>query len=249
MLSPLNLDDDRETVDAKVNLVARFIETFVVLRSVNFRKFASSSIRYTMYSLVKEIRNQDLDTLHSILAKKINDMDEKWDGMADYRMHGQNKRFTKFLLSRITAFLDQSAGVGTTFRTYYDRKASKKPFEIEHIWANKHDRHVEEFDQKSEFEAFRNRIGCLVLLPNGTNQSYGDKPYPDKIEHYIKENLLASSLCELTYRNNPNFTSAVNGLGLKFRHHEEFKKDDVIAHQDLYQKICEKIWSFDSVPT
>lgn len=242
MLSPLNLNDSKEVVGEKLNLVARFIETFVVLRSINFRKFASSSIRYTMYSLVKEIRGLEVDPLRGVLAKKIADMDEKWDGMAEFRMHGQNKRFTKFLLSRITAFVDRAAGVNSTFQTYYDR-GTGKPFEIEHIWANKHERHLDEFDQKSDFEEFRNRIGCLVLLPNGTNQSFGDKPYPDKLKHYARENLLVSSLSELTYRSNPNFTSAISNLNLPFVHHDEFKKSDVVQRQKLYQTICETIWS------
>ena len=40
----------------KRNLVARYIETFAVRRSVNYRRFAASSIRYTMYTLVKDTR-------------------------------------------------------------------------------------------------------------------------------------------------------------------------------------------------
>src|SRR5690606_26966073 len=55
MLAPLNVGDSEEAVCAKINTVARYIEAFVVRRSVNFRKFSASSIRYTMYSLAKAI--------------------------------------------------------------------------------------------------------------------------------------------------------------------------------------------------
>ena len=60
MLAPLNLSDDDAIVKQKIDLVARYIETFSVRRSLNFKLFSATSIRYTMYSLVKEIRQKDL---------------------------------------------------------------------------------------------------------------------------------------------------------------------------------------------
>ena len=59
LMAPLTKDDDEETVTVKLNLVARYIETFAVRRSVNYRRFAASSIRYTMYTLVKEYSRQE----------------------------------------------------------------------------------------------------------------------------------------------------------------------------------------------
>lgn len=240
MMAPLNVEDDGETVKRKINAVARYIETFVVRRSINYRKFASSSIRYTMYTLVKEIRNKPLDELQSILDSRLDSMEEKWDGFANFGMHGQNKVFVKFLLSRISAYVDQKAGIHSTYDSYY--RPGGKPFEIEHIWANQYERHMDEFDQKADFEAFRNRIGDLVLLPRGTNQSYGDKPYEQKHLHYVKENLLVQSLTPLAYENNPNFTNMIHKTGLPFKSHSEFKKKDIEDRQALYQAICEQIW-------
>ena len=132
--------------------------------------------------------------------------------------------------------------MSTTFQTYYD-SPSGRPFEVEHIWGNKFSAHADEFDQKTDFDEYRNRIGSLVLLPNGTNQSYGDKSYTEKLSHYLKENLLVRSLCTLTYQNNPNFTSLIS-RGLPLRPHNEFKKKDITVRQALYQRICEEIWRF-----
>ncbi len=243
MMAPLKGEDPPNIVQKKLDLVARYIECFAVLRAVNFRKFASSSIRYTMYSLVKELRNLDLQELHELLSRKINEMDEKWTGMPNFRMHGQNKRFVKFLLSRISAFIDEQSGVGNSFQTYFDNKRGQ-PFQIEHIWADHFEQHTDEFEQENEFDKYRNRIGGLVLLPKGTNQSYSDKPYADKLPHYVKENLLAASLCDLTYRNNPNFTNMAQKMGFRFEPHKSFEKEDQRKRQLLYQTICEEIWSF-----
>jgi len=240
LLSSLTINDTDSEIKMKMNTVAKYIETFVVRRSVNYRKFASSSIRYTMYSLVKEIRGKSIDDLKIILSQKLMDMPEKWEATSQFGMHGQNKRFVKFLLSRISSYIDREAGVDTNYDSYF--RPSGKAFEIEHIWANKYERHTDEFDQKADFELFRNRLGDLVLLPRGTNQSYGDKPYADKHKHYVKENLLVQSLTPLAYQNNPNFTNMVRATALPFTSHLEFKKKDIEKRQKLYQLICEKMW-------
>jgi uncharacterized protein with ParB-like and HNH nuclease domain len=241
MLAPLNSSDALELRDLKIDLVARFLETFVVRRSINFRKFGASSIRYTMYTLVKELRGLDLDSLRHVLQSKIDNMDESWAGLLSFKMHGQNRRFVKFLLSRITAFIEQHAGASTSFSTYFV-SPGKKPYEVEHIWADKFEEHRDEFDQQHEFDSYRNRIGDLVLLPQGTNQSLGDKIYSDKIEHYVKENLLVKSLHHLAYRNNPNFVNMIEELGLPFRPHSSFLSCDIDERQALLQQICEVIW-------
>lgn len=244
MLAPLNVDDSDDMVVAKINTVARYIETFVVRRSVNFRKFSASSIRYTMYSLVKEIRGKSLDDLKQVLSKKLVEMQESFEGVDEFRLHGQNYRFVKFLLSRMTAWVEHQAGMSTSFATYYQPEKGK-PFEVEHIWADKFSRHQDEFEQEHEFNSYRNRLGDLVLLPRGTNQSYGDLPYEQKHPHYIKENLLVKSLCPLAYENNPNFTRLQSELNVPFKPHEAFKKHDVDTRQHLYRAICERIWHHD----
>ena len=74
-----------------------------------------------------------------------------------------------------------------------------KPYEIEHIWSDHFEWHTDEFDQTDKFNETRNSIGDLVLLPNGVNQSLNDIPTQSKLPHYIKENILAKSLCKQTY--------------------------------------------------
>ena len=242
MLAPLNSSDSSEVTRMKINEVARFMETFAVRRSVNFRKFGASSIRYTMYSLVKELRGKGLDSLRILLKEKLLEMPEKWEGIAEFRLHGMNKQFVKFLLSRITGFIDQQSGASSNFSTYFI-SAGKKPYEVEHVWANKFEKHRDEFEQRHEFDNYRNRIGDLVLLPQGTNQSYGAMTYGQKVEHYLKENLLVKSLHPKAYENNPNFVGMANNLGLKFKPHKAFNKTDIDERQALVQSICEVIWN------
>jgi uncharacterized protein with ParB-like and HNH nuclease domain len=241
MLAPLKSTDSQDVTRQKINEVARFMETFAVRRSINFRKFGASSIRYTMYSLVKELRGKDLDSLKVILQGKLNEMEETWDGISEFRLHGMNRYIVKFLLSRITGFIEQQSGASTNFSTYFVSPGTK-PYEVEHIWADKFDEHRKEFEQQHEFDNYRNRIGDLVLLPHGTNQSYGAMSYTEKIKHYLKENLLVKSLHPKTYENNPNFVSMAQKLGLKFKAYDSFTKADIDERQELIKSICKVIW-------
>jgi hypothetical protein len=241
MLAPLNSTDSPDVTRQKINEVARFMETFAVRRSINFRKFGASSIRYTMYSLVKELRGKDIAALRTLLDGKLNEMEETWDGLSEFRLHGMNRYFVKYLLSRITGFIEQQSGASTSFSTYFASPGTK-PYEVEHIWADKFNEHRDEFEQQHEFESYRNRIGDLVLLPQGTNQSYGAMSYAQKVDHYLKENLLVKSLHPKAYENNPNFAGMARRLGLKFRAYESFTKADIAERQALIQSLCEVIW-------
>ena len=242
MLAPLLPSDSAEITKRKINAVAYYLESFAVRRSINFRNFSASSIRYTMNSLVKEIRGKDIESLEALLKEKIEKLEENWNGVSDFRMHGMNYRFVKFLLARITSFIEEKSGINNNFATYHEKRKNAKPFEVEHIWANKFEEHRDEFDQENEFTNYRNRIGDLALLHNGTNQSFNDMPYEEKLTHYVKENLLLKSLHDQCYVNNPNFKSMINDVNLPFKAHSSFKKADINERQKLIQAICQKIW-------
>lgn len=247
LLAPLKLEDDEEVIKKKMNLVARYIETFTVRRASNYRRFSASSIRYTMCVLVKEIRGMDLDQLAKILQDRLSLMEENLDGLDYFVMHGQNRNFVKFFLARITAFVEQQAGMRTSFSRYYDRELpSEQPFEIEHIWADNFSEFRHECEQKEEFDEYRNSIGGLLLLPRGTNQSLGGMPYSEKLPRYLQENLLAQSLHPSAYENNPNFLKRVcEGLALPFKAYEEFGKTEIDERQELYKAIAKCVWADD----
>ena len=244
LISSILISDDETTINKKLNLVARFIETFAVYRGANYRNFSQSSIRYTMYNLVLELRDKSINEVGEILKRKLTDVEENLAGISRLGMHGQNKHFIKFLLSRITAHIEQQSGRTTDFSTYFNNTGGK-PFEIEHIWADKMSFHADEFSQVHEFNEIRNRLGDLILLPRGTNQSFGARRYEKKLPHYLKENLLAQSLHEACYERNPNFLNYFQNSNLDFKSHEEYKKEDVFARQELYRQICEEIWTLD----
>lgn len=244
MLASIKLEDDDTIIKKKLNLSARYLETYSVLKAVNYRTQSQSSIRYYIYSLVKKVRDKDPDKLAQIYKNEIKDLDVNFSGIKDFGMHQQNKRFVRFLLARITNFLEDNSGIASSFEQYLSDEI-KKPFQVEHIWEDKYDRFKDEFEQRDDFNIYRNKIGGLLLLPEGTNQSFKDEPFVKKLPHYLKQNLLAQSLHEGSYKKNPNFVNFINTSGLPLKPYKQFKKDDLEERISLYQKICEQIWSPD----
>lgn len=133
-------------------------------------------------------------------------MEYDWDGLARFRLTGQNRVFIRYYLSRITSYTDiQLAGRDRPFRSYFSPSAGKS-YQIEHIWANKIEYQRDEVNSKEEFDQWRDSIGALLLLPSGINQSFSSAKYKDKLPHYLKENSYAASLYDAFYEKNPTFT-------------------------------------------
>ena len=245
-LAPIKLGDNDPTCRAKMNLVAKHLESFAVRRAINYKLFSASSIRYTMCSLVKSIRCLNLNELHDTLVASISEQESVFDfgKLTSFRLHMQNGRFVKFFLSRITSFIEEECGMGSNYVRYMTNPDCK-PYEIEHIWSDHPEWHTDEFQDKMEFADARNTIGDLVLLQNGINQSLNDMNWKNKIPYYIKENMLARSLCDFAYYNHPAFLSFIHKYNLPFKEYTttDFKYPAIKERCVLYQKIAEHLWS------
>lgn len=243
ILAPLTIKDDQETIDRKIRLVSGYVDIFIARRAVNFRTLDYSAIVYTMFNLMKEIRELDVPSLASRLKTKVDEMSETFEGGVPYfRLNQRSKRFVHHILARITYHIEAQSHMETDFVRYVSREL-KKPFEIEHIWSNKYEQHADEFANEEAFSIHRSRIGGLLLLPKDINQSLGDTPYSEKQRHYIKQNLLAQTLCQECYTRNPSFLAYKNQRELPFRAHDTFNKADLDTRQKLYERLCKEIWS------
>lgn len=239
--------DDDETFRLKTRLIAGFLDMFVARRMVNSRNFGYSTVVYTMFNLAKDVRNRDLDELRDVLADRVADLPESFHGAMTFRLTQRNRSHIHYLLARMTAWMEDECGTGSGFAAYVDRNR-KKPFEVEHIWADKYERHTDEFDNPHDFADHRDRFGDLLLLPKDFNASYGDKSYLEKLPHYFGQNLLAASLAPLAYKNNPSFERFIEKTGLPFQPYPRgFTKSDVDERQDLYRQVCDQVWSPDSL--
>jgi hypothetical protein len=242
LLAPLRVEDDEETIMRKLRLVSSYLDIYIARRIVNSKRLSYSTLSYTMFNLVKRIRDLDVVELAEELKKQLSDMWETFDAAPNFSMNQQNKWRVRYLLARITHYIERESGVESSFHTYVSSQI-RKPFEVEHIWADKYERHTDEFDSEDAFHQYRNRFGGLLLLQRGFNQAFGAIPYEEKVNKYIQQNLLACTLHPQCYDKNPNFVAYKNKSGLPFRAYPEtFRKKDLDERQELYRRICEEIW-------
>ncbi len=240
LLAPIKMTDKPNDITQKIALVSRYIENFVVRKRVNGESVGLTTIRTQIYNLILEIRDKTKEELSKSLKEKVEVL-PSFEKMSVLKLGKQNKDFIRFLLARITNYIERESRLPSRFGDYLG-PTNAKPFEIEHIWPDKFEDHKDEFNDRVDFDRYRNMIGALILIQKGTNQSFLADSFEDKQKFYYGQNLLAKSLCSECYEKNPEFKKFKQNSGLPFEPHSRFKKQDIEKRQKLYQKICEKIW-------
>ena len=246
ILAPLSPDDSAEVLERKVALVADYLDIWLARRVWNFRTISYSSVKYTIFQLTKELRGRDLPGLSEYLQSQLHEQVETFDTEPRFRLHQQNYRQVRHILARLTHWIETECGVASHFEDLIS-EGRARPFEIEHIWADKFEEFTEWFAHPADFDTERNRIGGLVLLQRGINQSLGDAGYEDKRNAYATHsaNLLARSLHPLAYENHPAFSQFMTRTGLKFRSYESFGPEQQHERQELYMRLAELVWHPD----
>jgi uncharacterized protein with ParB-like and HNH nuclease domain len=241
ILAALSPSDDDDTFLLKTKMVAGWADIFVTRRMVNYRNFGYSTVSYTMFNHMKDIRDLDASELAQVLGTKIAELDDGFDAVANLGLHQRNGNQIKYLLARISAWLEQQCGGTLTFADFVSRTRSR-PFEMEHIWANHPELHPE-FPSEQTFSDQRNRLGGLLLLPKDFNASYGDQPYAAKLDHYFGQNVLARSLHPNCYEHNPTFLNMMRTYAVPFESiPDEFTVRAFATRQALYERLCELVW-------
>ncbi len=259
LLAPLRKEElnDKPTVLRKLRIVSSYLDILIARRIWNYQSTAYSTMQYTMFSLIQEIRRESIEGLKEILFGRLKDMEKTedsedpydsekpYDSLKTFGLHSRNTPRVRYLLARMTDYIETSSDPNrpSHFHEYITH-------EVEHIWADKYKDHGHEdsngFENIHEFRDYRNRIGGLLLLPGPKNRRYGELPYAKKREYYIKENLLAQSLHERAYQRDPfvEFNDKFKrNTGLEFQPLTEFKKEDLDERQALYRELCKQIWN------
>lgn len=248
ILAAITSDDEETTFIEKAGLVASALDIFVVRRMVNYHNFGYSTVVYTIFNLVKKIRNRSTDEVRAILSEWLKSEKTEIHGISSLSLTMRNRRHIVYLLARITAWLDTEMGIDDQSFVGYMDKSRKHPYQIEHIWADHYDRHKDEFENSYEFEIHRNKFGALLLLPGDFNASFGDMCYDKKVELYQAQNLLARSLHPNAYKNNPSFLHLCDTYNLPFvAYPSRFTKSDIEERQNLYKELAEIVWDPDRV--
>jgi len=237
---------DHETVAlSKARLIASFLDRIYVLRMLNDHPVLDRDFDEITYRLVPLLRSSTTpDDVAAVLASEVADEDLAFSSIATYSLRGNNVSQVRYLLSRITSYVEEGCRKANEAERYLTQPHE---WHIEHLWPNVHEKYAVEEPDPLEFRTLRNKIGALGLLPSGDNCSLGARPLVEKIEFYAPQNILVGVLNQ-TLHNGPyprirEFVKA-NGVEDVFRPYgsKDTIRSIVAMRAELYRRLCERIW-------
>jgi hypothetical protein len=241
LLAPVTPSDDEATITLKWRLAATYLDILLTRRVWNYRSTDQSTMKYPIFKVMLAVRGLEPAALATVLKADLELEKEVFATKEHFALHGMNRKQVQRILARLTEYVERESGMASRYLEY-TTGIGKKRYEVEHIWADKPERHVAEFPNKADFAAHRNRVGGLLLLPKSFNASYGALEYGEKVSHYNGQNLLARSLCAECYDHNPGFQQFLDRSGLPFKSHPEFNTTDLDHRQALYRQLAEHVW-------
>jgi uncharacterized protein with ParB-like and HNH nuclease domain len=242
ILAAVNPGDSESDFRNKVKLVASFLDLIYIRRLVNGSISKPADLDVEVYELVPLVRKTpSVGGLRTLLSRRIAELDDEFSGMSKFGLQPDNSRQVRYLLARITAFVEVECDGRDEFPMYVNRE---RPYEIEHIWANKFERHQVEVKTPQTFKAIRNRLGGLLLLPKSDNASFNADSYVAKLPNYFRQNTLAKSLNKQSRSKFPAYRRFLEKYSLKnlMNYYDEFTKESIEERQRLYIRLCEIIW-------
>jgi len=252
LISPLASSDVTEVNQLKLDLTSRFLDIFIARRIWAVKNITNPALKGTFVPWARNIRKLSPNELAAYLyAELTKSGHDNFETEPPGYLSPSRKRVHR-LLARLTHFVEDGAGDGTTLFSDLIVTTGRNKYEIEHIWPNDYERERDSFDNEQEFRQSRNRLGGLLLLPGTFNSSYSDMKWQDKIPKYSRpgHNLLAASLDGETYDNNPRFVEWAKASGLKFQSYDgdqPFDRGAIDARTELYRSIARLIWTPDSL--
>jgi uncharacterized protein DUF262/RAMA domain-containing protein len=231
ILSALSADDSEAEFTVKVRMVAGFLDVFVARSMLTYQDFRQAGMWRRILALSRVLRRLDSREIGARLAAELDALAADAGSTEAFGLRQRNRAHVKYLLARMTAWVDQQCGGDHDFAWY-----GPGLFEIEHLLANRP-------GEGKTFGELRNRFGALVLLPKATNAGFGALPYERKLPLYLSQNLLARSLHPACYQRNPTFMRFVTASGLPFQPYPEgFDEAAVAGRQELYRRIAAQVW-------
>ena len=252
ILSAIRKDDTQTVATKKIKAVSYYLDYLSTVRILNGKENTYDNIRDLMFDVAKQVRDLNLVDLKQVLESLISQERDQLDAMRSVSYQDAKRQDLLHLLARVATELEDSLELSTKvgFQNYVDRTRDSKTFDIEHLLtssfadvnADLGKANKSPFASQSTFEKQRDMIGGLILLPRGRNRSMKDMVYSEKLSRYSNENVLAQTLTESFFLNQPNWT--------KFSAESRISCDPILRvdetaltqRAEFYFLIAKRIW-------
>ncbi len=249
LLASTKVSDNTTDWQKKIALVAKLIDMILTVRTIEGKENNYDNLKETSFSLAKEIRDLDHVDLLVYVRSEWAKHAPVLPALSKLRYAKSDRSDILYLLARIACHLEDSFALTNRvgFTTYWQRDRGMKTFDIEHLLKEAFDPAalptVHGFADSKDYAEARNLFGALALLPRSRNRSLQDNAYRDKLAAYATENVLAQTLCDALYQNNPNVAAYVSAsplVGLAAI--ADFSMLDIAKRAGVYVAVAQQVW-------
>jgi hypothetical protein len=255
ILSALDVNDTSAVIDKKIKLISFYIDAFLTARVITRKDNNYDNIKDPIFTLTRLVRRKSVEEIVAILKPLMVDIEPSINSISRVEYWFYKNKDLLHLLSRIGAFIEDKTELTNKvgFSDYINRSRGNRSFDIEHtvpstygvsLGTDVNGLPVETDDHSDEW---RDGIGGLVLLPRGKNRSLRDMAYPEKLTRYASENVLAQSLTDGFYLNNPTVNTYVQTSGMPLISEPSFTFETWQRRTALYEWIATQIWNVSHV--
>jgi uncharacterized protein with ParB-like and HNH nuclease domain len=239
-LSPIGKLDDERTITDKIICVSKFIDLYSVYRTLGDKPITQSAIRYSIYLLVKRIRNKELPELRKILKEELLNSAEIHPDLQSFNATIANDKFVKYLLARITFHVENEylkSGID-----FYDLIVSRKKNRYvvsPLVWQFSFDEYKDIYESEEEYDKVSSQLGNYLFVPNPVHLLISDISDESKLSFLRTENYLSSCATRDEYRD----------INLKFGIEKinSFSKEEIESRTIILGKMINEVWNVDDI--
>lgn len=253
ILSAVRGDDAQAVAAKKIKAVSYYLDYLATVRILNGKENTYDNIRDLMFEIAKQVRNLSLPDLRQTLKNRIDHEQDRLEQIQVASYQSLKRQDMLHLMARIASELEDSLELSTKvgFSDYVDRTRDSKTFDLEHLLTDSFERVNTDlakgskppFASRSDLEKKRDSIGGLILLPRGRNRSMKEMAYSDKLSRYANENILALTLTESFFLNQPNWTRFSEESGISCDPISFADEAALEQRTQFYHSIAKRIWS------
>ncbi|MFI5909064.1 DUF262 domain-containing protein [Dactylosporangium sp. NPDC051541] len=243
VLAAVRPRDTATDAKRKARLVANYLDRLYVSRMLNDEPLGVRDFEPELRRLITLLRQcENEQQVANELAAAL--PAEDFESIHNFRLRGNNKGQVRYLLARLTSFVEKGCGKRDMSAEYLGEDRS---WQVEHLWPNHADWYRDEIPEPADFAVLRSRIGSLVLLHRKDNASLNDMRFDEKVERYGRQNNLTAILNAGHRRNNTFVRDFLKDDDLGGHFHDfgpDPKMQQVVrSRTELYLRLCRAIWN------
>jgi len=239
LMASINKLDDEDTINRKIGAVSKFLDIYTIFRVFSNKSITQSSIRYFIYTLVKDVRNKELDALIFLLKERLSDLGDSASAIDEFRYYNSDKKFMQYLLARITYHIENK--INKKDITFDELMVARKRnrFVVYPLISGTYEKYQDYFEGEDDYIDSYLSLGNYTLVPNQLAQEANDQGDDKKKLRVLNRSFISPFLCEISDDN--DFSK------WGFESISTLNKEAISMRSKALKNVILEIWSVDEI--